>query len=199
MPKPLLILALLLPASAAALAAQTDYYLRVGAIGASNLLRDAIVSEITVRQSIAPIIALGGSLPIAPNFRAGLEATLASGGFHSDDNGVETDLGTLRTGSLLLGLEGPVTARVRWRAGLGALLYWPADETGIFQQGGATRFLAGAGADWRRPVHARWDVIASVRYDFHRFTTGELRSRGFSNAQAVSRVSLSIGLARSHR
>lgn len=197
MPKTLLILALLLPAGAPGLAAQADYYARVGVVGASDLLRDAIVSEITVRQSIAPMLALGGSVPISPGYRAGLEAAFASGGFDSEENGVETDLGTVRTASLMLGLEGPIAGAFRWRAGAGTLLYWPGDEEGIFQQGGTTRWLVGGGVDWRRPVLRRWDLMASARYDYHRFTTDELKRRGFSHSQAVSRVSLSLGLARS--
>ncbi len=199
MPKSFLLPALLLLAGAPGLAAQTDYYVRVGAVGASDLLRDVIVSEITVRQSIAPIVAVGGSLPVGPGYRAGLEATFSSGGYHSEQNEVQTDLGTLRTGSLLLGLEGPLGPSFRWRAGVGALMYWPSEEAGIFLQGGATRFLAGAGADYRRPVLARWDLMASLRYDYHRFTTEELDRRDFAQTQAVSRVSLSVGLARSIR
>ncbi len=199
MPRSLLILALLVPASTLSLPAQADYYARVGAIGATDLVRDVLVSEITVRQSIAPMLALGGSLPIGPGYRAGLEGTVATGGFHSEDGGVETDLGTVRTGSLLLGLEGPITRLFRWRVGLGALWYWPSEESGIFGQGGTTRWLAGTGADYRRPVLSGWDLLASVRYDYHRFTTDELRERGFAQTQAVNRVSLSVGLARGGR
>lgn len=199
MPKSSLLPALFLLAGATGLEAQTDYYARVGAIGASNLLRDVIVSEITVRQSIAPMLAVGGSLPVGPGYRAGLEATFSSGGYHSDDGGVETDLGTVRTGSLMLGLDGPIVSSVRWWVGVGGLLYWPSDETGIFLQGGTTRFLAGAGADYRRPALAKWDVMASLRFDYHRFTTDELERRGFSLTQPVSRLSLSVGLARSVR
>jgi hypothetical protein len=66
MPKTILFLALLLPASVSGLHAQLEYHARVGAVGASNLLRDLIVNEITVRQSIAPMIALGASLPSGP-------------------------------------------------------------------------------------------------------------------------------------
>ncbi|MBA3257862.1 MAG: hypothetical protein H0T68_00150 [Gemmatimonadales bacterium] len=199
MPKSFLLPALLLLAGAPGLEAQTDYYARVGAVGASNLLRDVIVSEITVRQAIAPMVAVGGSMTISPGYRAGLEATFLSGGYHGEQDEEETDLGTLRTGSLLLGLEGPLAASLRWRAGAGALMYWPSEEAGIFLQGGATRFLAGAGADYRRPVLARWDLMASLRYDYHRFTTEELDRRDFAQTQAVSRVSLSVGLARSLR
>ena len=88
---------------------------------------------------------------------------------------------------------------LRWRVGLGGLFYWPSEDRGIFLQGGPIRFLAGAGADWRRPVMPKWDLMVSARYDFHRFTTDELEQRGFSQAQGVSRVSLSVGLARGIR
>lgn len=195
-----LLVALLIPAGASDLRAQTEYYARLGAVGASNLLRDAIVNEITVRQSIAPMVAVGASLPIgARGYRVGLEAALSSGTFHSSESGTEADLGTLRSGSLLLNLEGPIHRDLRWRLGLGGLRYWPSDQNGIFRSGGGTRLLAGAGADYRRRVLSRWDLMTSLRYDFHRFTTDELVSRGFSQTQGVSRVSLSLGLSRSIR
>jgi hypothetical protein len=92
--------------------------------------------------------------------------------------------------------RGPIWGPVH--KGRGALLL-AFEETGIFQQGGTTRWLAGAGADYRRPALANWDVMASLRYDYHRFITDELELRDFSQAQAVSRVSLSVGLARSLR
>jgi hypothetical protein len=194
--KATLSLVLLLAAGAGPVHAQAGYFARLGAVGASRLLRDFVTSPITVRQSIAPMLAVGGSLPIGPGVRAGLEATVTSGSFHSSENGADTDLGTLRTGSLTAFLEGPIYQRLRWNAGLGGITYWPADETGIFARGGTTRFLAGGGADYRHPVSSRWDLIASARYDYHRFSTKELAARGFSHSQAVGRVSLSVGIAR---
>ena len=200
MPRHLSLLALLLVGAAPALHAQTEYYARVGAVGATNLLHDVIVTEVTVRQSIAPMIALGGSLPVgARGYRANLEATLASGKFHRNQDGSSDNIGTLRTATLMLGLEGPIWRDVRWRAGLGAIQYWPADDEGIFLSGSTTRFLVGAGADYRKPVLAKWDLMTSLRYDFHRFRTGTLEARGFSQSQSVSRVSLSVGLSRSLR
>jgi hypothetical protein len=194
-----LIPALLLAAGPGSLRAQTDYYARVGVVGATTLVRDVLATAITVRQSIAPMAAFGVAMPISPGYHAGVEATVASGGFDAEQGGSETDLGTIRTGSVLVGLDGPIDKNVRWRVGLGGLLYWPSEESGIFLQGGTVRFLAGAGADWRRPVLPTWDLMVSARYDFHRFTTEELERRGFSNAQAVSRISLSVGLARGVR
>jgi hypothetical protein len=200
MRKPILLLALLLPAGVSSLTAQAEYYARLGAVGASKLLRDVIVDEITVRQSIAPMIALGASLPIGGRgYLVGIEGTLASGKFHSSESGSETDLGTIRTGSIMLQLHGPLYRQFRWRGGLGGIKYWPKDKNGIFLEGGKARFLAGAGVDYQRPVLPKWDLMASLRYDWHRFTTSELERRGFSQTQGVSRVSLSVGLSRSSR
>jgi hypothetical protein len=183
----------------AAAQAQTDFYARLGLTGATKLLRDDILEEITVAQGLAPTLVLGVAVPFTPLYRVGLEATVTSSGFHSSENGAQTDLGTLRTGSLMLGLDGPVWRQFRWRAGLGLLKYLPADDNGVFLQGGSTRFLVGAGLDYRRPVMSSWDLSAGLRYDFHRFTTDELVTRGFSGTQGVQRVSISVGLARGHR
>jgi hypothetical protein len=193
------LLIVLTTAGVSPMAAQTDFYGRLGVTFATKLLKDDIRQEIDVQQSLAPTLALGVSLPFTPEYSAGLEATLASSGFHSTENASETDLGTLRTGSIMLGLEGPVYQRVRWRAGVGLLSYLPSEDSGIFLQGGSTRFLAGAGLDYRHPVMSHWDLMASLRYDFHRFTTDELVTRGFSGTQGVQRVSASIGLARGRR
>ena len=197
--KPILLPALLLAAGTGALHAQTDYYARAGAMWSSTLVRDVLVTEVTIQQSITPMVALGAGMPIAPGYRAGIEAILSSGGMSAEQDGSETDLGTLRTASVLLSLDGPVWRTIRWRVGLGGLFYWPSEDRGIFLQGGPVRFLAGAGADWRHPVMPSWDLMISGRYDIHRFTTDELERRGFSQAQGVSRVSLSVGLARGIR
>jgi hypothetical protein len=181
------------------LQAQTDYYARLGATYATNLLRDAIVREIHVRQSVAPTLVLGATVPITPVYRAGLEATLTSSGYHSTDGITTTGLGTLRTGSALLNLEGPIWQRASWRAGLGLIRYFPAQDTGIFQHGGTTRFLAGAGLDYRPPLSTQWEFMVSLRYDFHRFSTDELSARGFTGHQGVQRISASVGVARARR
>jgi hypothetical protein len=180
-------------------AAQADFYGRLGVTFATTLVKDDILQEIDVQQSLAPTLALGVSLPFTPHYSAGLEATITSSGFHSSENGSDTDLGTLRTGSIMLGLEGPVWQRLQWRAGAGLLSYLPSEDSGIFLQGGSTRFLVGAGLDYRHPVMSKWDFMASLRYDFHRFTTDELVTRGFSGTQGVQRVSVSVGLARGRR
>jgi preprotein translocase subunit Sec61beta len=195
---PLLVLAI--AGGTPALHAQGDYNARLGVTWATALLRDDVINEIEVRQKLAPTLVLGAALPIAPLYRAGLEFALATSGYQSKETGVATvGLGTLRTGSITLGLDGPISQGLRWRAGAGLLRYWPTEEQGIFLRGGTTRFLAGAGIDYRRPILAQWDMMASLRYDFHRFTTDELQARGFSQSQGVQRIAATIGLARGRR
>jgi hypothetical protein len=175
--------------------AQVDLTARAGVTWATALLRDDIIEEVEVQQKLAPTLVLGASLPIAPRYDAGLELTLTSSGYRANEGGSTTDLGTIRTGSATLGLHGPVAGSLRWRAGVGLLGYFPKEETGFFQSGGTTRFLAGAGVDYRRPMSSSWQLIASLRYDWHRFTTDELQSRGFSQSQGVQRISATVGLA----
>ena len=195
---PLLILAL--AGGVPALHAQVDYNARVGVIWATPLLRDDVINEIEVRQKLGPTLVLGASLPIAPRYRAGLELGLGTSGYRSKESGGTTvDLGTVRTGAITLGLEGPISRGLHWRAGAGLLRYLPTEDRGIFLRGGTNRFLAGAGIDYRRPLLTQWDLMASLRYDFHRFTTGELKARGFGQSQGVQRIGLTVGLARGQR
>lgn len=195
---PLLILAL--AGGVQLLHAQMDYNARVGLTWATPLLRDDVINEIQVRQKLAPTLVLGASLPIAPLYRAGLELALGTSGYRSKEaGGSAVDLGTVRTGAITLGLEGPISRAFRWHAGVGLLRYLPTEDRGIFLRGGTTRFLAGAGVDYRRPILTQWDLMASLRYDFHRFTTAELEARGFSQSQGVQRIGVTIGLAKGLR
>jgi hypothetical protein len=183
-----------LPVSAAA---QGTYYLTLGAAGATKLVEDEIIAPIEVRQSVAPAIIAGAALSAFPGYRAGLELEFASGGFHATENGVTTDLGTVRTVAATLGLDGPVVSRVRWRVGTGLIRYMPSDDQGIFLQGGTTRWIAGLGAEYRHPLKpGRWDLLGLLRYDIHPFLTDELQARGFSQARYVHRLTLSVGIAR---
>jgi hypothetical protein len=196
----ILLLSLLMPTIKVSVAqSQADYYARLGLTFATKLLRDVVIQEIETKQSLAPTLALGAALPIAPTYNAGLEATLTTSGYHSSEGNQDTHLGTLRTGSILLGLDGPISSTFRWRAGVGLIRYWAAEENGIFIRGGSTRFLTGAGLDYRPRLLTKWDLMLSLRYDFHRFTTPELVARRFTGGQGVQRISASVGLARARR
>jgi len=196
----LLLVCLCLPGT---LAAQEgpDYYARLGAVWSSHLSQDDIAGDrIETTPAIAPMLVVGVAFPAFPRYRAGLEAALTSGSYSAGGDVPETNLGTIRTLSATLGIDGPVHGReLRWRASLGVLKYLPAADQSVFLRGGPLDFLVGAGLDYRRPVSGTWDVIAALRYDFHRFTTDELEARGFAQAQPVHRVSLSVGIARGGR
>jgi hypothetical protein len=182
-----------------AVQAQADYYARLGLTGSTNLARDRVIQEIEVRPGLAPTLVLGAALPFAPQYRAGLEAAVTTSGYHTKEEDIESDLGTLRTISMLLNIDGPVSGRLGWRGGVGLIRYWPTERQGIFLRGGSTRFLIGGGLDFRPPVLTNWDFMLSLRYDYHRFTTEELQARRFTGTQGVQRVSASVGLARARR
>ena len=170
---------------------------RLGLTGATDLVTDRITQEITVRQDLAPTLLLGASLPVSPRLNAGLELSLGTGGLDATEGGESTDLGTLRTATITVGLGGPLVGQLRWRAGVGLLKYLPSEDTGIFLLGGPTDYVLMAGADYRRVLDADWSIVAGVRYDYHRFTTDALEARGFSQSQQVHRFGILIGVARS--
>jgi hypothetical protein len=190
---------IVLPAAASTSHAQADYYARLGLTGSTELVRDRLFQEIEVRPGLAPTLVLGAALPFAPAYRAGLEATLTTSGYDVREQDTDSDLGTLRTIGLVLGIDGPVMGRLGWRGGFGLIRYLPSQEEGIFLQGGSTRFLVGGGIDFRPALMRKWDLMLSLRYDFHRFTTEELDARRFTGSQGVQRISASIGLARARR
>jgi hypothetical protein len=197
---PFLLPLLLLAATAPSAHAQIDYFARLGITGSTRLVRDVLFQEISTEIGMAPTLFAGMSLPLAERYRAGLEGSAARGSLSGApaDAGEESDLGGITTLSLLANLEGPLfLPPLRWRVGVGLVHYLPGEELGAFAEGGTTRYLVGAGADYRRRSFGSWDLMISARYDLHRFTTQALSDRGFTQSQSVQRASLSLGLARS--
>jgi len=193
----LVLLGLALPATLMAQKGAT-VYARLGATWSSPLTEDLLVRDrITTQQSIAPTIVLGGAMEVFPRYDADLEFQFTTGSYSSEISGRgTTDLGTLRTFSGSLGLNGPVVdPRIRWRASIGVIKYLPSENTGMFLQGGDIDFIGGIGADYRRQVSSKLDVSVALRYDYHRFTTDELQRQGFSQSQAVHRVGLTVGIS----
>lgn len=195
----LLPLAMLASPAAAPLAAQVRYYAGIGVTGATALVRDQVLTPIEVRQKIAPALVLGAGLPVGRRYGVGLELVGSSGRVHSEESGLRVDLGTLRTLSATVGLEGPLSGSLRWRGSLGLLKYFPADQRGIFLRGGPRMFTGGLGVEYRQPWKHRLDFTAGARYEFHRFTTEELKARGFTGSQDVHRVSFLLAIARTSR
>ncbi len=197
---PLLLPFLFLAATAPRAEAQIDYFARVGVTGSTRLVRDVLFQEISTEVGLAPTLFAGLSLPIAARYRAGIEGAAARGSLSSaaEEEIGDADLGSVTTLTGMANLEGPLAIPpLRWRIGAGLVHYLPGEELGAFALGGTTRYLVGAGVDFRRRSFGSWDLMVSARYDFHRFTTDELRARGFTQSQSVQRASLSLGLARS--
>ena len=192
------LLALLLVATAQPAQAQLDYYGRIGATGSTALVRDVLFEPFETGHGIAPTLVAGLSIPVGTENRLGIEGTLVSGSLRAspENGGEDVDLGRLTTLSALANAEGAVSGPLRWRVGIGLIKYLPSEEAGLFAQGGPLRYFVGGGLDFRRPTFGSWDLMVSARYDFHRFTTDELRDRGFTQAQGVQRGSLTLGLAR---
>ncbi|MGH7531981.1 MAG: hypothetical protein ACREL4_01710, partial [Gemmatimonadales bacterium] len=117
-----------------ALSAQIQWTARLGAVGSTKIVSDAIISPLTVTPAVAPTLLLGGSIPMDNKGRRfSVELGLASGSYSSKENGTTTALGTLRTMTLTAGAGGFMVPRLRWRVALGFIKYLPAEKTGIFQ------------------------------------------------------------------
>lgn len=179
-----------------ALAAQVQWTGRLGVVASTKIVSDAIVSPLTITPAVAPVLLLGGSIPLDDKGRRfDVELGLASGSYASKENGVTTDLGTLRTATLTFGAEGQVIPRLRWRAALGFIKYLPAQKTGIFQDGAPTRAAGGLGLEYHRTWRPGWDLTAALRWDYHRFTTTHLQSQGYTGSEDVHRITLAFGVA----
>lgn len=193
----LLLTSLLLP-SALAAQGSSSFYTGLGATWSSKLVEDVIVSDVvTTQPAIGPTIMVGGATEVFPRYDVDVELQFTTGSYSADTKGKgSAKLGTLRTFSATIGLDGPLfKAPFRWRASVGVLKYLPTEDTGMFLQGGPLEFLLGLGAQYRRPVSSSLDLSIALRYDFHRFTTDELQRQGFSQIQQVHRVALTVGIA----
>lgn len=201
MPRAIAVLTLLLAAATVRVEAQIDYFARVGITGSTRLVRDVLFEPIATEAGLAPSLFAGASVAVSARNRVGFEGALAHGSLSGSSDAGETeaaDLGGLTMLTGMVSLEGPLAIPpLRWRIGGGLIRYLPGEEMGAFAQGGTTRYIVGAGVDYRRRSFGSWDLMLSARYDFHRFTTDELRDRGFTQSQSVQRGSLSIGFARS--
>lgn len=189
---------LILAGIPASLTAQVRVGARLGATWSSTLVEDMIVNPIDVKPGIAPTLVLGASLPTGRRYRIGLEGIVTTASLSAQENGAETDLGGLRTVTLLLTGEGPLMVRdVYWRVGVGFISYAPGEQEGLFQQGGPTRLTGSIAAEYRRAWRPGWDWVVGARYSLHGFNTDELKARGFSRSRLVHRVGLEAGLSRS--
>jgi hypothetical protein len=196
-------LALLLVATTVVPAhAQATYFVRGGATWSSDIVRDVFTAPVTTRPGLAPTLFAGVDFALSPRYALGLEASAGTASLTTrtpSGPGSDMDQGRIWTVGALLNMSGDLAASFRWRAGLGILHYSGPGDAGIFARGGTNRALFGAGVDYQLPQGRSWNPVISLRYDYHRFVTDELRAQGFGLEQGVNRISLSIGVRRGSR
>lgn len=180
--------------------APAQFSLRVGA-GAtlgSTLVSNAVLYDdaVSLRTATATTIAIALGYPIAPRYRLLLEGRIASGGLSAKSNAGTNDLGSLRTMGVVVLAEGPLPYHLRFQLGGGALKYSPSRASGVFADDAPIKPMVTAGLDWTRPMGRGLDLHVGGRWDLHEFTTGALQRRGWSLAQRVHRVALTVGVER---
>jgi hypothetical protein len=180
----------------AVVTAQTRVRVSAGVTASSTLVNDVVGGPVTVEQAVPlPTVALQLAHTLSSGYRLGVEGRFTSGAVEVTDNAVTDELGTVRTLSVMALADGPIRGALRWQAGVGAMLYRPTEEVGIWSRGGASRWLVGGGVTWTRPLGSL-DLVVGGRYDFHPFTTPRLDADGYGGYQAVHRVGLTLGIER---
>ena len=111
-------------------------------------------------------------------------------------DGTTDHLGSLATVEALLIAEGPLSGKLRWQVGGGALFYRPSDDQGVFLDGPVQRWLILAGAVFTQPLTPRLALVLTARVDAHSFVTDVLRARDYVNSQGVRRFSFALGVER---
>lgn len=180
------------------LPAQVTFGARLGAVWSSNLARDSIVTTVTTRPNIAPLIGLRVELPIYNTYRLAAEVAASHStlvGRSSDGNASVTGLTVL---SPTLAFRVPANPWLAGEARVGAALYTASRKTGtLFSAGVPIEPTLGLGIAADRPLGRSWVVAVALQYDVHKFTTTALRAHGFVDASVVHRVALMLAL--SHR
>ena len=189
----LVILLLLCPGIAAGQA-----FVRVGvaATKSTDFTKDFIVEPLASRQSFAPTgVALLG-WRMASGYRFGVEARYAVGTWEVVDREFTDDLGGLKTLTLAVFADGPLTGALRWEAVAGVIRYQPEHEVGVFGSGAPSPWTVGGGVSWSRPLGNALQFVVSGRYDYHGFNTKRLDTDGYASRQSVHRGGLMLAVER---
>ena len=180
------------------LAAQVTWTGHLGATATSTMVTDQIIESIHLKPGIQPSLNLAASYPLKgrAHMSALGELQVTTGTLRREEGGSSTDLASMRTVSLLTGLEGHLAGPVRLRAGAGIISYVTSEKASIFQDGNPTRFTAMLGLEYRRPLNSRYTLSGLLRYDFHTFMTRQLQNNGYTGYQAVHRVMVGVGVSK---
>ena len=181
------------------LAAQVSWSARLGATYTTSMVTDRLGTEkIELAPGMSPALNVEAALPLRTKTPLsalfGLQAT--TGTLRRTEGGTSTDLASMRTFALTVGVRAQFLGPVTWRAGAGVVSYATSEKASIFQDGAPTRLLAMAGIEYRRPLTPGYTLTGVLGYDAHGFTTEQLKSSGYTGSQLVNRVTLSLGVSR---
>jgi hypothetical protein len=189
---------LLLLLSPAALHAQISVGLRVGAVASTNLARDSIVTTVTARQNVAPLVALRVELPFRGTVRLAGEVGVSRSNVMSRSAANATVVTGLTIWHPTIAVRVPATSWLTGEARLGALMYAPGQKTGtLFSAGAPIKPSLGLGVAAARPLGRSWGLAVVLQYDVHKFGTAALRAHGFREQSVVHRLALLVALSRS--
>lgn len=162
----------------------------------SAMVRDAIVTPLTVRPALAPTLAVTVTTPLQRGWGGQATLDVATSMLERHDaDGTTTDLGRLSTLAFTVGVRRGVAAGLFVAAGAGGLKYFPARESGIFREGSSLAGLGMVTVEYAPAAVARYGLAVQARYDVHRFITPALRSEGFDSPRTVHRVALAARIA----
>lgn len=179
--------------------AQVTFGARIGALWSSNLVRDSIVTTVTARPRIAPVVALRVELPLRNRYRIAGELAASHSSLMSHSPDGDTPVTGLTVFAPALAVRVPATPWLTGEVRLGAVLYAPSGRTGtLFSAGAPIKPTLGLGLSADRPLGRSWVLAIALQYDVHKFGTAALRAQGFVDESVVHRVGIMLALSR-HR
>lgn len=189
-------LAVILLVGAAPLTAQVRFDARLGVVASTNLVADSLGTEpLTLRQNLAPTIALSLDTRLDPRNRIGVTGGVSRSSLVLRAPSGERALLVLTTWTPTVVLTHELTHALAASVTAGLILYDPDVRLGtVFSDNAPARPLAGVGLHLRRALSAHAAVGVDLAYDVHGFMTRALANRGFEGQWAVHRVTLGVTL-----
>jgi hypothetical protein len=187
-----------------------SFQVRVGAMAFSPLVEDAVRSRavrdsidaeqsdrITVRQQIAPAIALAALLPLRDRTALEVTAGFATSALRGEDDFETWDVATVSLVNALIGISFAYRPSIIAHGGVGFTQLFGGDE-GMFAKGNSIKPLIEAGLSADMPFYRGLQL--DVRGQTHRFATASLRDEDAEEGSVFRvLVSGSFTLGRSAR
>lgn len=184
--------------------------IRVGAMAFSPLVEDRVRSravadsidadqstQLSVRQQIAPTIALAVLLPLRGRTELEGSVSFATSSLQGEDDFGSWDVGNVAVANAVIGVAYAYRPRILLHGGAGMTRLFAEDE-GLFSKGNNIRPLVEAGVSWVTPMNSGLQLDARVQT--HTFATAALRDEDAEEG-SVFRLAItgSYTLGRSER